>query len=225
MIITSKNFFSILNSFLPEKPLIIEAGAFKGKDTKKMATYWPNSIIHAFEPIPEIFSELCLQTKMYHNIFPHKIALSNKTERAIFYCAQNPKKPEQLCQAGSLCKPFKRLEVSSIIYPQTIMVNTITLVDWLFSKNLEKINLLWLDVQGHEFAILEASQDLLKNIQLLYLEVNFIEAYENQPTYKIINNWLLTHDFYPIAQDFTNETTWFFGNVLYHNKKFRLKYN
>lgn len=44
--------------FLPPNPIIIEAGAHIGRDTKKMARQWPNAHIHAFEPVPALFEIL-----------------------------------------------------------------------------------------------------------------------------------------------------------------------
>lgn len=55
-----------LKQFLPGNPVIVEAGAFDGNDTAKMALQWPQGIIHAFEPLPEIYERLL---KTLHN-FP-----------------------------------------------------------------------------------------------------------------------------------------------------------
>ena len=44
--------------FLPENPVILEAGAHKGKDTVEMAKLWPAGTIHAFEPVPSLFKKL-----------------------------------------------------------------------------------------------------------------------------------------------------------------------
>jgi len=46
-------------AFLPEKPVILEAGAHKGKDTVELAKIWPKGTIHAFEPVPTLFKKTC----------------------------------------------------------------------------------------------------------------------------------------------------------------------
>ena len=56
---------SVLNEvkpYLPEDPIIIEAGAYNGLGTMKMEKFWPQSAIHAFEPVPEIFEMLTRNT-------------------------------------------------------------------------------------------------------------------------------------------------------------------
>jgi hypothetical protein len=70
-------------------------------------------------------------------------------------------------------------------------------------------------MQGHELAVLQASPDLIKKAALIYLEVNFIPAYESQPTQSEINTWMESQGFTAIARDFDEKTTRFFGNIVY----------
>lgn len=214
MIIT-KNIFPILKEHLSENSVIIEAGAFDGRDTKKLSTLLPNATIHAFEPMPEIFQELVAQTMSHPTINRYPVALSNKTGTTLFYVAENPKKPGKICQAGTLMAPKERLNKSPIIYPKTIQVPTITLNDWASKNSISKVDFMWLDLQGHELAVLKAAGDLLKNTKLIYIEVNFIEAYEGQPSANQIDDWLKNQGFEPIARDFEDHHQWFFGAILY----------
>lgn len=216
--ILSRNFLPLLKKHLPTNPLIVEAGAFTGTDTKKMGAYWPASNIYAFEPVPEIFDELALQTSAYANVTCHQMALSNTAGTAPLYLSEHPKRPGKICQAGTLHRPKERLRMSPIVYPQTIMVPTITLDEWAEQNRIQKIDFLWLDLQGHELAALQGGVGILKTVLLVYLEVNFIEAYEGQPSYQELDEWMQRAGFIPIARDFNDESTWFFGNVLYLRK-------
>ena len=47
-----------IKNYLPEKPVIFEAGSYDGSDTEVFAKFWPGSTVHAFEPVPEIFKAL-----------------------------------------------------------------------------------------------------------------------------------------------------------------------
>ncbi len=219
IIINSKTLLSFIKPYLPKNPIILEAGAFNGKDTQRLSSFWPEGIIHAFEPVPEIFTQLCAATASYSNIYRYPIALSNTTGNKTFYSACNPKKPTTICQAGSLLKPKDRLIHSPIIYPKTLQVPTITLDDWAKEQAITHIDFMWLDIQGHELAVLQASPHLLSTIKILSLEVNFIQAYEQQPQEDEINSWLISQGFEPIAQDFTDSTHWFFGNRVYRSKQ------
>ena len=47
---------------------VIEAGAYDGRDTARMAIHWESSIIYAFEPIPELHSKIEEATKSIKNL-------------------------------------------------------------------------------------------------------------------------------------------------------------
>ena len=214
IIITKENLLSVIQPYLSKSPQILEAGAFNGKDTYAMAQFWPEATIYAFEPVPEIFATLCMQTQQCANVHCYPLALSNRNGVATFYNAQYIHKPNKLCPAGSLLAPKERLLHSSIIYPKTSSVPTITLDDWALGNSIERLDFIWLDLQGHELAVLQAGTQILKSVTLLYLEVNFIEAYYEQPHAQTIKEWLETQGFYAIAQDFADEKK-FFGNILF----------
>ena len=219
IIINSHTLLPLLAAHLPQNAIIVEAGAFIGKDTKRLSLLFPQGAIHAFEPVPEIYAQLCRQTQEYSNIKRYPYALSNKRETAIFHVAQHPHRPDKVCQAGSLLAPQERLTRSPIYYPITINVPTLTLDQWAHETNTKKVDFLWLDLQGHELAVLQASPSILSTVSLIYLEVNFIQAYKDQPSKRVIDSWLASQGFYPLAQDFQNETDWFYGNVLYKSIK------
>jgi len=204
-----------LQSFLPNNPVIVEAGAFDGNDTNKMALQWPNGIIHAFEPVPEIYQRLLNNTTQFSNICYHPFALSDHNGTAHFYISERPSKPGIASQAGSLHKPKERLSKSPLIFPRTTTVNTITLDSWANENGVSAIDLLWLDTQGHELAILQAAPQLIKNINVVLAEVSFIESYEGQPRYEDVVTWMADHGFEYVGRDFSDTTTTFFGNVLF----------
>jgi FkbM family methyltransferase len=215
MLITPKNKVDLFKHYLPNNPIIVEAGAFKGNDTLQLAKHFPAGTVHAFEPVPAIFGQLRSATQAVPNIITYNYALSTHTGSTIFYVAQNPKRPDVVCQAGSLCQPKERLIHSPITYPTTIEVATITLDAWAQHYQYNRIDFLWLDTQGHELAIMQASPHILAQVKLIYLEVHFIEAYQEQPPYSYVHAWLEKQGFTCIGKDFENEHTWFFGNALY----------
>lgn len=210
---------TILKQFLPTNPIIVEAGAFNGGDTKKMSATWPDGTIHAFEPVPEIYELLLKNTHEYQNIHYYPYALSNKNGTELFYVSEHPENPGVASQAGSLHKPKDRLTVSPLIFPRTITVPTIALHSWAAQHNIAHIDLLWLDTQGHELAILQAAQPLLDSIHVVLAEVSFIESYYDQPTLHDLISWMEQQGFKHVGSDFDNTTKNFFGNVLFVRQK------
>jgi FkbM family methyltransferase len=215
--IDKKNLFHILKELLPHNPTIIEGGAFIGNDTLRMARNWPDGTIYAFEPIPEIFRHLYHNTKGYHNIYPIQLALGNHDGPSLFWPAQNPKKNESPSQAGSLLPPKERLTWSETTFHEPIEIPTVTLASWVTEQEIDEIDFLWLDLQGYELPVMQASEEIIRQIPLIYTEVHFVEAYQGQAQYLELKKWLESIGFTMIAKDFGQEPTWFFGNALFKN--------
>jgi len=215
LIFNSHKTIELLTQFLPNNPIIVEAGAFNGRDTLKMLAQWPNSTIHAFEPLPEIYQKLTEATQKYKNIHTHPYALSEKNGDSIFFVSENPKHPGIASQAGSLNKPKERLTRSPLIFPRIATVETITLDTWATENDIDHIDLLWLDTQGHELAILQAAPRMMSRTKVVLAEVSFIESYENQPLYKEVVAWMNNNGFVEIGRDFADSSKSFFGNVLF----------
>lgn len=204
----------IIAQFIEPK-VIVEAGAFRGHDSIRLAEKWPDATIYAFEPVPEIFEQLVTKTKAYTNIHRFKLALSNKNGTATFHIGEKPQKPGVPSQSGSLLAPKERLSYSTHEFKSKITVPTITLDSWALKQNISHIDLAWLDMQGHELAVLQASPNMLQNIKAIYCEVGFIEGYQGQPKHEEIKSWLENHGFKEVARDFENKSDWFFGNALF----------
>ncbi len=204
-----------IKQYLPNNPIILEAGSFNGSDTIRMGRMWPLGYIHAFEPVPELFQKLTQRISAYENIICYQYALSNHNGTAPFYISEKPDKPGIPSQAGSLMQPKERLKYSSLTFPRTIIVQTITLDAWASTYHVNHIDILWLDMQGHELAVLQASKFILKTVSVIFTEVSFIESYKNQPQLDEITEWLREYGFTCVGQDYVNQTDYFFGNRLF----------
>lgn len=215
IIFKSHQIFNLIKPYLPDNPIIIEAGAFQGTDTIRLAQQWPKGTIYAFEPVPELYAILTKNTKSYPNIHCYQLALSHQNGTAPFYVSEKPGNPGKPSQAGSLLPPKERLQHSPLQFPYTINVPTITLDTWALQNNIDHIDFAWLDIQGYELAVLQATPTLVATMNAIYIEVSFIEGYAGQPTYPIVKKWLEHQGFQEIGRDFTNTTDWFFGNCLF----------
>lgn len=207
--------FAQLKPYLPSNPIIVEAGAYNGKDSLKLTKHWPQGHVHAFEPVPFLFKQLQEQTDGEKNISCYPVALSNANGFATFFVSENPKKPGKPSQAGSLLEPKERLKHSPLFFPETIEVPTISLDAWAKTHGISHVDLLWLDMQGHELAVLKASQSILPTVKAVFTEVSFIESYANIPQVDEITKWLEENSFKLIGQDYESTTDHFFGNRLF----------
>jgi len=211
--------FSYIKQYIPEKPIIVEAGAFDGHETQRMLAVWPEATIHTFEPIPAVFKKLEENTKHLANVHRYQMALSNTKGNSPLYVAEKPDRPGIPSQASSLRMPKERLLHSPIQFPYTINVPTITLDDWAQQYAVPHVDLLWLDMQGYELNALTTAQNMLKQVSAIYTEVGFIENYAGQAQYPEVKAWLEDAGFVMIGGDFPEQPTKFYGNALFVKKE------
>lgn len=205
---------NFVKQFLPENPVVIEAGAFKGQDSLAISNFWPNAAVYAFEPVPVLFQELLLKTENNKNISCYLVALGEVTGRVRLHIAKRPNN-DQVTQASCVLSPAGRLSWSPFIYPEIIEVKSITLDDWAQENNISHVDFIWLDIQGLELAVLQHGMTLLPTIKVIYCEVHFVTAYLGQPLYQEVRDWIESQGFVAVAKDFDDESSWFFGNVVF----------
>lgn len=206
----------IVAPYLPDNPVVVEAGAFDGTDTLFMAQRWQNGIIHAFEPVPEIYKLLKKQATKAENIRIYEMALSDQVGQALFYLSHEKSNPHAVSQSSSLLAPKEHLAYAPhIAFKKTIMVKTTTLDAWAQQHAISHADLLWLDMQGFELPALKASPNILKTVKAILTEVEFVEAYEKQSLYAEIKSWLEEQGFTLIATNFSNQSGEWFGDALF----------
>ncbi len=200
--------FFLLKRLLPDNPIIVEAGAQFGEDTSWMSEMWPKGIIHAFEPLPASFEKLERNTKKYKNVYRHQLALSNKAEKASFYVDGHSGGASSLLRpTDSINKTYFHADLNN-----PISVECITLDNWAKKNNINKIDFLWLDMEGNELRALQASTEILKTVKIIYTEVNLQEFWHGCVQYKDLKKWLEGNGFKEIWSDIVPK---WHGNVLF----------
>jgi len=172
-----------IKEFIPEAPVILEAGACIGKDTEKMKNFWPEAEIHSFEPHPESFQKLSNRVLEINSpdLYIYNLALSDVVGTKPFYrCSSNP-------GASSIPQPIKGIG-GSFIKPITVV--STTLDDWAKENNIDHIDFMWLDMEGHELVALKAGTNILKTVKAIYIEVSHIEIRVGAPVYRKVKKWL-----------------------------------
>ena len=205
---------ALVNKYIPERPVILEAGAFDGVDTVRMKNFWPKSIIHTFEPDPENFLKLKKNTAGIEGIYCYEMALSNVDGKAFFNRSDDPARPDNR-QSGSLLAPKEHLTYSGVVFAEKVEVATLTLDSWAKLYSVSGVDFLWLDMQGFELTALKAAPNFLKQVKVIFTEVEFVEAYAGQALYPEVRKWLEDQGFILLAKDFNDgdKKRWY-GNIL-----------
>ena len=110
-------------------------------------------------------------------------------------------------------KPKEHLiEHPNVSFNEDISVNTITLDDWASDHHIDRIDLLWLDLQGSEPAVIEASPKILSTVKAIYTEVSIKEIYKGTLLYPKFRSQLESKGFRVEREELAWEDA---GNVLF----------
>ena len=125
-----------------DTPLIIDCGANIGVSMLYFKHLFPNAQVHCFEPNPDTFQILEKNKAENHlnGVFLNLLALSNQTGEIAFYTSGD---------AATLVSSLNSKRGGN----QRILTPTMRLSDYL--KGFEKVDLLKIDVEGSEWAIVE----------------------------------------------------------------------
>jgi FkbM family methyltransferase len=187
----TEEYIEIIRPFLPENPLILEAGCHGGQDTVLLGQAWPNGIIYAFEPV-EKFVEFTLHELNKHRIynaivFPY--ALAPKSGKQTFHYSTN------LGAASSLLPSNEALDEICNYKDTQMVVEALNLDEWAEKVNVSHIDFMWLDMEGSEYYVLSSAPNVLKTARAIITEVNFLEFRKGGTQFKELNAFLTNNGF------------------------------
>ena len=121
--------------FLPEAPIVIEAGAHIGTDTLAMNARWPRGTYHCFEPVPALFAAFSEATRELVNVRGDPRALSDRTGEAEFFVSAGASDG-----SSSLLQPLEHLRVNpAVTFPESIRVRTVRLDEWAAEQGVSRV--------------------------------------------------------------------------------------
>ena len=213
--------------FSPTDPLVIfDVGSCEGLDSIKYAQLFPDSKIYAFEPVNKNFDIIQNNIKQYNfpNIHPYNQAFSDRKGKAAFFMSSGqPQDKVQDLQwnygnkSSSLLSPKVHLDIYSWCeFNQQEIVETETIQNFCQQQGIHQIHLLHLDVQGAELKVLEGAAGFIQHIHMIWMEVAYVELYDQQPLRNDTINYMENKGFILIKEDDRNYS----GDHLYLNKVF-----
>ena len=201
-----------IRQFLPANPVVIDAGAHVGGDSIEMCRLFPGSTVHAFEPVPDIFTLLKHNTRKFKRIHCHTIALSNQNGQQVMHVSSGASDG-----SSSFLQPKEHLtDHPDVFFNKDITVQTLTLDTWAAQQQLDHIDLLWLDMQGFELQVLKASSVILPTVKAIHMEVSTRATYEGVPLYSELRTWMESKGFTVEVEAIPQG--WDMGNVLFVRK-------
>jgi FkbM family methyltransferase len=192
--------YKAIAQHLPDKPVIVEAGAFNGRNTIEMAAFWPKAVIHAFEPVETASRQLSQRITPFEKcirIYPY--ALGAKPGRFEMHISGTS--PSSGTQSSSLLKPSAHTEAyEDVQFTSTTQVSVVRLDEWATAHQISHVDFLWLDLQGFELEALKGSGDLLSTVSAVHAEVSNVQLYEGAPLYPEVLDWMANRGFFPAVE-------------------------
>src|SRR5262249_7432852 len=157
-------------------PVIFDVGAHVGETAAHYRSLFPGALIHSFEPFPGSFAKLSAAFGADPRVVPHNAAVSDKTGTATF-------RVNRASVTNSLLPSDRRGDdywgKNLLDTDAEISVPTVTLDDFCRERRIEHVDVLKVDVQGAEYAVLAGAQELLarRAVDLIYLEMIIAPSY------------------------------------------------
>ena len=220
--------FELLHFFNSKEPLIIfDIGACEAEDSIRYSDLFPESVVYAFEPRIDNCQKAKELIVQYNksNIVLENIALSNKNGTADFYLSEG--EPLELKnnefwnygnKSSSLLPPSEELKkhIAWLSFKEKMEVKTQRLDDYVAERNILTIDFMHIDVQGAELMVLEGAGNFLSRIKIIWMEVEAVQLYKDQPLKKDIEKFTKANQFINII-DTVSEIS---GDQLYVNKNY-----
>jgi FkbM family methyltransferase len=161
---------------------IVDVGANVGHTAQHCRRFFPRATIHCFEPVPETVARLQHAVNHDSSIHLHAVALSDRIGSASIAVGRDS-------------------ELATIVATPVdsgCMVPTDTLDHFAQTAGLNSIDLLKIDVEGHELAVLAGATELFaaRRITAIYVEACLESSDHTHTHFSAIHAVLERHGFF-----------------------------
>jgi len=151
---------AVINKYVKRGMTVLDIGANVGCHTLRLAKLvGQDGKVIAFEPLTVVFTKLkCnLELNSFSNVTLEKIALSNENRdnQAVHFYANWPLYSDS----------HNELHPVHCGRPTEEMINFVTLDDYVQSKEIKKIDFIKLDVDGHEYKVIQGGINSIKTFK------------------------------------------------------------
>lgn len=187
--------------------VIYDVGANVGTWVLLAKSVIPEATVEAFEPLRSHHEGFVRNCDALSGVSLHPIALGSEEGEAAMHVTN-------YSDASSLLSLSERGRLDYKLNEERIeMVPLFRLDDYVASQNLAPPDLIKLDVQGYEQAVLEGSTHTLKHVKAVIAEVSLVEFYEQQCLFDDVVGFMASEGFHLRAFSSVTTTGRFFGQT------------
>ncbi|NQU45014.1 FkbM family methyltransferase [bacterium] len=176
--------FADMKMFTPGKrPVIVDVGANKGRTIRRFLQLFPDATIFAFEPQPDLADDLRAAFADTKRVEVRQMAVGSRVGEIEFQVLRH-------ASSSSALPPSQhniRYHPGDMDVVEKIRVQQTTLDSAL---DVERVDILKLDIQGFELEALRGATQILKKTNLLMTEIEFLPLYEEQGLFADVDTFL-----------------------------------
>jgi FkbM family methyltransferase len=144
-------------------PVLFDVGANLGEYSNLLGSiFGPSSQIYAFEPSAATYVEL-KKRLMHSNIQPVNVGLSDATQELKLFINKDH---------SSMASLYQR-EIKNVSMNEFEVVSLKTLDEFCNEQGIQKIDFLKIDVEGHEYKVLQGASKMIKNKAIRFIQFEF----------------------------------------------------
>lgn len=175
-------------------PVIVEAGAFNGADTVIFANNWKSGFVYAFEPMPALYQQVLNRTHSYPNVKVFDKALVGDSRNFVELHTFQEESDQH--GSSSILEPSLHVKVSPTVkFGKSVSVPCTTLDKWAEENKIDRIDLLWLDLQGAELEALSEGLKVIRMTQVCHIEVSRKALYSGAAVFKDVHRFMTLNGF------------------------------
>jgi FkbM family methyltransferase len=163
-----------------------DIGAHIGETATGFLSAFPNAEVYSFEPHPNSFN--CLLDIKSDRFHAYRLAISDRNGDAQFFVYSDVVDPTEAVSASMQNSLVRQTQFELIAdgtktthHTKTINVECMTVDQFCDTNNLKKVEVLKIDVEGHEAEVLDGARDTLLNrgVRFVLLEFATINPLNN----------------------------------------------
>jgi len=182
---------------------IIDIGANKGQFAESIFKRNKHLRVVSFEPLPEAYKILAQKVAQNNHWESYNCAIGSDSSESTIYVSENS-------HSSSLLKinqnHLTAEKSAKVVKEETVSVK---LLSDVIKSDVKETLMLKIDTQGFELEVLKGSIDLFSKVELIIVELSFVQLYDQSAKFSTVINFLEEYGFilYQIFPEFTNQTT------------------
>ena len=216
----------VFNSYLTqtfknkEVEVIFDVGACHALESVELSKKYPNAKVYTFEANPVSYNVCLENTEGYDSITVINEAVNDYDGICKFYPMDKEKTittwEDGNQGASSLYRANGQYDFIEKYVQYEIEVPCTRLDTFCEKNGIDKIDIIWMDLQGAELKALQSLGSLLDTVQIIHTELEMNPMYEGQCLFSDVNEYLTNNGF---DLEYGDTNVQFGSNFIFTNQR------